>query len=92
MLKTEVGKRWCDRFFQLNQNRELIDKTGMGNTITHCANEYTVCVKNYLVYGLRDQYVRLLKKLKDIDYKMVGLKVLEHSVEQRSTLIQLVII
>ena len=62
-----------------------IDKTGMSNTTAHCANEYTVCVKNYIVYGLRDQYIRLFKKLKVIGYKMVGLKILEHFVEQRSS-------
>jgi len=61
MQKTEVDKRWCDSFLELNQNRELIDNTGMCNTITYCSNEYMVCVKNYLVYGLRDQCVRLLK-------------------------------
>ena len=67
MLKKEVSKRWGDRFLELNQNQELIDKTGMCNTITHCSNEYMVCVNNYMVYGLRDNYVRLLKKLKVID-------------------------
>ena len=85
MLKTEVSKRWCDRFLELYKNPELIDKTGMCNTITHCSNEYMVSVKKYLVYGLRDQYIRLLKKLKVIDYKMVGLRVLEHFVEQHSS-------
>jgi len=85
MLKIEVGKRWCEWGFQLNLNRELINKTGMINTITHFANKYTVCVNNYLVYGLRDQYMRLLKRLKVVDYNNVGLKVLEHFVEQRSS-------
>ena len=41
-----------------------------------------VCVNNYLIYGLRDQYMRLLKKLDVIDYKIVGLKVLENIIDQ----------
>ena len=61
MQKTEVGKRWADIFEQLNLNRDFVDKTGMTNTITHCSNEYMVSVKNYLVYGLWDNYIRLLR-------------------------------
>ena len=82
MKNSEVGRRWADRFLQLNINQDLVNKTGMCNTITHCYNEYMVSVKNYLVYGLRDQYLRLMKKLKVKDYKMVGLKVLENFVEE----------
>lgn len=39
-----------------------IDKSGLTNVISHAVNEYTVSVVNYITYGLRDQYVRLLKK------------------------------
>ena len=83
MLKIEAGKIWRGRFLEVNQHRQLIDKTSMCNTITHCFNEYMVCVNKYLVYGLKDHYVILLKNLSFINYKMVGLKVLKHFFEQR---------
>jgi len=83
MQKIEVGRRWADRCVQLNLNQDFFDKTGMTNTITRCSNECMVSVKNYLVYGLRDNYIRLLKKLKVVNYKMVGLKVLQSLVKER---------
>ena len=61
MLKSEIGERWCKQFLKLYQNREIIDKTSTGNTIAHYSNEHMFSVKNYLVYDLRNRYVRLLK-------------------------------
>ena len=61
----------------------LVDKRGMANIITHASNAYAANVTNYLSYGLRDHYVRLLKVLGVANHKMVALRVLNKSVMKR---------
>ena len=76
MKNSEICREWCDRFNRI-QNNKIICKLGFGNVMTHSCKEYETSVKNYLVYGLRDIYVRSLKKLLNIkEYKIVGLNVL----------------
>ena len=57
-----------------------INKYGLTNVISHAVNEYAVSVVNYITYGLRDQYVRLLKKQLHNDNntcERIALRVLE---------------
>merc|ERR1719491_2609965 len=72
----EVCTKWFQSWRQLNRDYALIDKSYIGNIITHASNAYADAVTNHLVYGLRDHYVDLLKLRNVAHYEEVALKVL----------------
>ena len=61
-LNDQINKQWNDTYRQ-EFNNGLPSKEGLGNIISFDVKDYVTDVKSYFTIGLRDHFVRLVKKL-----------------------------
>ena len=62
MLNDPINKGWRDNYCR-DFNNGSLDKEGLSNILTFEITSYVTDIKNYLIYGLRDHFVRLVKNL-----------------------------
>ena len=69
--------------YNLLWDYELVVTIGMGQIMGHEVNQYVTELDNYLIYELRDNYVRLLKNQEIANHKDVVVRVLRHLITNR---------
>ena len=55
------NSEWCDGYHRRDYKDNLLDKKYLTNIISHDVNTFVVNTINYLKYGIRDQFVILVK-------------------------------
>ena len=56
----QINKEWNDTY-RRDFNKGLLKNEGLGDIIAFDVTSYVSGIKNYLTYGLRDHFVRLIK-------------------------------
>lgn len=77
-----------EKWLSFNRDTVRIDTSGMGQIITFAVSEYIVCLENYLRYGIRAHYVKLLWTLEKPFCKRVAVRVLKASCDVESPTFQ----